>query len=277
MTRIAPLLALVAGACTEPDDPVHVNIQHGGDDTSDTASAPGDCPAGMIEIDTATLTLGEWADAAQEQYAGLVIPQDTFSVGAFCVDTFPLPGVEGAQWPTDGLGYEQARSLDQQIAAFGRRACTVTELTVAAAGPDNWRYPYDKNDFDASLCDDGANPMALGVKPDCTSPFGVHDFQVRSSWARLDQQALDAVSPGMSQPPPGDGDYAVWGGSSAQDTFYAPSNFGLHFYGPDDDAYLTDGFRACAPIGVPTEEEEAAWADWQATFELAGSFEAVLD
>ena len=38
--------------------------------------------------------------------------------------------------------------------------------------------------------------------------------------------------------------WAVWGGTSRADTFYAPDNFGLHFHPGGADSFQDDGFRA---------------------------------
>ena len=49
-------------------------------------------------------------------------------------------------------------ALDQTLEQYGRRACTISELMYAAAGPDNNRYPYG-NEWIDRVCDpDDANP-----------------------------------------------------------------------------------------------------------------------
>ena len=75
--------------------------------------------------------------------------------------------------------------------------------------------------------------------------------------------------------------YAVYGGTAQRDTFFAPSNFGIHFYGPDDysaevPAYVTDDVRVCADLGTLDSETEAEWAAFVSELAAGGTYRAAL-
>ena len=231
----------------------------GGDDTGEPVVH--DCPAGMIEIPGGTYSLGERNPATAADYAGTIVPVTTMRLDAFCIDRFPLPGRAGDDWPQDGLTWDQVAQLEDLLPRYGRRLCSVSELMLAAAGPENWRLPYNPSTHEDGICDiEGNTPSALGTYSDCASPFGVRDFMVRSSWATFDPFAYGAVRPQWDNDFPGEGVYAIYGGTAALDTFFAPSNYGIHFYGPGDPAYTTDGIRTCAATGVPEAALDDAWA-----------------
>jgi len=142
------------------------------------------CPATMLLITGGEFLLGEGEDAEfTPPEPGAVIYEANFDIASFCVDPLPFPGRAGAPWPSAGLSAARAEGLDSRLATFGRRLCTISELLLASAGPENWRYPYDPEDWSEGLCDpDDLTPDPLGSYEDCTSPLGVSDFQVRSTW-----------------------------------------------------------------------------------------------
>ena len=230
------------------------------------------CPAPMLLIHGGEFQLGELEppDIAPLE-PGAVIYEGIFDIGSFCIDPFPFPGRGGAPWPTGALSASRVEELDSRLTVFGRRLCTISELLLASAGPDNWRYPYDPEDWSEGLCDpDDLTPDPLGSYEDCTSPLGVSDFQVRSTWgwldpdmkAHLNSYGAPVTRPGEEILPPESFRYAVHGGTSRSDTFYSPNNFGLHGH-PDDASYLDDGARVCAdPAEIQPGDE--AYEQWLA-------------
>ena len=258
---------------------------------------PPDCPDGMIGVAEGTWSLGEsdpdWLlpspnNSWESEYPGLdllaltTIPLSTHTIPAFCMDRFPFPGIEGESWPVDGLNLDTVHTLDLTLAAFGRRACTLSELLLAGAGPNNWRFPYDPGQALSGMCEeDDFEPGPIGRMPNCVSPLGFRDMLVRSVWARLDP-AMGAVLAGHGMPiyPPWDGagfagaqPYAVYGGTSRQGTFYCSTNFGVHSHPSSIELFLDDGFRVCANPGPPDPTVEAAWQDFLADFLLVGSYQ----
>lgn len=282
MSRLA-LVALTAAGCAGGEDSgFSPNLSGGVDDADDTGAPPDyDCPEGMIEVDATTAELGETLSQNVTLYEATTIPRITVATAGYCVDRFPLPGREGAAWPPDGLGFDQVATLEAALPAYGRRLCTVSELMLAGAGPDNWRYPYDPAAYRADVCDPEPNtPLALGTYPDCKSPLRVRDLNVKSSWARLDAAVKAAIEPyyiEWEQDFPGGGAYGIWGGTSAQNTFHSPDNFGIHFYGSGDPSYPSDGIRVCADTGALDEATEAAWATRMDALESAGTLAAWIE
>jgi len=253
----------------------------GGDDegVSDPSAAV------LVPIDATTVFLGEWDALIINRFGGdgsehqTVIPETEFALSAYWIDRYPFPGIPDEPWFFDGLDHPTVEALDVWLADYGRRACTVAELLYAAAGPDNHRYPYGDGTFDASACDpDDTAPAAIGTYTDCNSALGVRDFQVRSTWGRLDART-EAVMADTAQASnfPGESVYASWGGTSRSDTFYAPSNFGFHIHDVADDPYLDDGFRVCAGPNPPTDEENAAYAYWLEDAIAAGSYDGLFE
>ena len=274
--RPVPLaLAILLSGCGEElktgsagsDDGETAEIT-GGDD-----SPPPNCPVGMIELDAINVSLGEADPARIEAYQGQILAARGYNLEAYCIDQLPFPGKRGAPWPTDELDWQTVEDFAALAEAHGRRLCTVAELLYAAAGPNNWRYPYDPTSHIEGHCDpsDVTPTENLAGYATCTSPLGVRDFMVRSTWAVLDEQSGEDLRAFYETTDggtliPGGGVYAVWGGSASQSTFYAPDNFGMHFYGPDDPGYINESVRTCAPVGVPPEETDAAWEALQDQF-----------
>jgi len=236
---------------------------------------------GLVAIDGGSFTLGEtdpdsYADHLQPGEVRQVILSNDFDLDDFLIAQFPFPGVEGAQWFTDGARHSTIEALDAKLEEFGRRACTISELLYAAAGPTNKRYPYG-NTFQAGLCDpDDENPEPIGKFNDCESDLGIRDFQVRAAWGYLDPQILAVLnSEGDHQPIDEDLDYGVWGATSRRDTIQAPTNFGFHTHGDDPTRYLDDGFRVCADQ-IPTQNEDLAYERWRQRAIDAGSYVELL-
>lgn len=274
------VFAAVACACA-PEEEDNFGGGTGGDGAAGSASI---CPAGMVaasETGVSATSLGESDSAVLEAYPGTVLPLYSTSLDPYCIGAFPLPGQLGEEYLSDGLNVGQAEALDDLLADYGRRVCTVSELLYAAAGPDNQRYPYG-TDYDASICGTEAFfPAPLGARPDCISPVGAKDFGVRSSWSFLDPDAYNAVSPTIVDGEDIPSAYAVYGGTAQRDTFFAPSNFGIHFYGPDDytaevPAYVTDDIRVCADLGTLDSDTEAAWAAFVGDLSEGGAYRAAL-
>ncbi len=267
------ILVLLALAC-QPDTGSDLPSPGSGGGGGGTTNP---CPTGMTYVPNARTDLGEWDVERLEQYLGNVIADEPFDTDPYCIDTYPAPNRLGSAWPTDGLSMSQLEPLEALLDAHARRLCTVPELMLAAAGPDNWRHPYDAEDRVEGMCEpDDMNPQTLGFYPNCESPMGVHDFEVRSAWAVVDEITRDQLVDFWGENLPGDGVYAAWGGTSRPETYYAPTNFGIHLHGEDDDPYTDDGLRVCADPGIPTDEQDTAWAQEMTALADAGSFAAWL-
>ena len=273
---IALGLATLAGCAPEDEGGFGV----GGSDGEEPGTGPatsGSCPSGMVQIsfEEGAVVLGEWdpnrlSDPQGEAYQ-YALSEEEYSGSAYCIDEYPFPG-QDEEWAVEALYYEQLPSLEQRLAAGGRRLCTVTELMLAAAGPENWRFSTDPEQRIAGDCDpDDMSPDPIGSHSRCRSPLGVHDFNVRSSWARIgesERPVLEGLIPEELLP------YAVYGGTSRSDTFYAPTNFGLHFHDEglmEGGGYKDDDLRTCADPETSTPEREAAWEEARAEFIEQGS------
>ena len=217
------------------------------------------CPNGMIQVTGRHIVAGEWEKEEIDFYAPNVIPQATWELNDFCMDSYPWPGIEGDGWMPDGLHWNQVVELEAILIPAGLRMCTLGELLYGSAGPENWRYTYNSSDFEENICDpEDHTPLDMGSYPDCISSTGFRDFGIRSAWVRLDEAALEVLVGGdIEALPEGDGSFGIYGGTSRQDTFHAPSNFGIHYYGPGDQAYVTDDFRACADLSEEAPEQQA--------------------
>ncbi len=273
------VLLIFLMACGEPKGPI-IGVQSG-DDTGGS-----NIDAGLVFIEGGTYPLGEDDAISSVPFLGgdgdwqTVIPVSSFVIQDFYIDRYPFPGVAGEAWYTDGARHNTIVALDNTLGDFGRRVCTITELLFAAAGPENQRYPYGNGTHDPSACDpDDSNPAPIGTYENCRSPTGVHDFQVRSTWGVLDDQVVAALEgteqiDGFPEPYV----YAVWGGTSRTDTFYAPNNYGFHTHATDaEDRYLDDGFRVCAGPDTPTAAQDLAYDRWLTDALRAGSFEALFE
>lgn len=277
----AALVAIALVGCGPPEDEGGFA---GGGTGGGSTSGSSLCPAGMVvgsENGVSAVSLGEDRGDVLVAYPGTVLPLYSTALDPYCVGTFPLPGVSGEAYLPDGLNVGQADLLDELLADYGRRLCTVSELLYAAAGPSNLVHPYG-NDYDAEACGTEALfPTPLGGRPDCTSPSGARDFLVRSSWAVLDDDARGAVEPTLQEGDDIPSDYAVYGGTAQRDTFFAPTNRGIHFYGPGDysadvPSYETDDVRVCADLGTLDADTEAAWQTVVSDLVSAGSYRAAL-
>ena len=275
------LLLTVATACSEKEENPTGTAGSDGGTEADSADPDGDgelrgnCPEGMVEIPPLQGELGEGDPILVDEYAGQQVVLGEYTLDGFCIDQYPFPG-EGQPWTSDELDWDAVERWNTAVGAYGRRLCTVAELMHAAAGSSNWRYPYDRFNYRDGVCEPSdLTPSApIGSFPECESPFGVRDFMVRSTWAVLDEQAGAAIREYYATDTgvliPGGGQYAVWGGSAQQGTFYAPNNYGLHFYGPGDPGYINESVRGCAELGTPSAESEAAYDAFVADFVASG-------
>ena len=234
----------------------------------------------MIFIPGGTYVLGEWDEEMAEDYPLTVIREAEYVMSPYFVATFPFPGGEGDPWPTDALYVEQMETLVATLLPTGWRLCTMGELMLAAAGPDNWRYPYNPEEWVEGKCEhDDANPTpnALGAWEECVSPVGARDFMVRSSWGVIDPVTAAGLAPYVGEDLTGE--FAVYGGVSRDDTFYAPNNFGVHTHDPDPEAsFWDDSLRLCKSWGSGLDpRRELAWQDLRESFLASGaSYEAWL-
>ena len=229
------------------------------------------CPRDMLWVAGGSYTLGEpQARDYEKWFPDYVLRRTEVQMESFCMARLPFPGRKGAQWPRDGLGLELMPELERQLATVGRRSCTLLELTLAAAGPDNFRYPYHPQQRTPGTCEpNDEDPGPQGAFPDCVSPLGFHGFMVRASWAHLDEASRAVLTAQGAHHQTGfAARYLVAGGMERQDTVQAPTNFGFHIHQPDEPPFLDDGIRLCADPGPQDRELEATYESW-----LAGFFE----
>ena len=219
------------------------------------------CPDGMVLVPGGPAELGESdPDLAKPYSPNTVVPRGRYELASYCIDTFPLPGRAGDPWPTSGITPAGIRTVEAMLHEHGRRLCTVAELMRAAGGAEGLRYPWGDDPAAPPVCDpDDESPQPLGTFAGCASPAGLRDLQVRSTWARLDPVTEAALTKAGAHTQPGFGGYTVWGGLVRQDTYYAPTNFGVHFHPGGAGSYTDDGLRTCAWPGAPPTESEA----WQ--------------
>jgi hypothetical protein len=156
----------------------------------------------------------------------------------------------------------------------------VSELLLAAAGPDNWRYPNDARTRIEGACDPSdSRPQPLGSYESCISPVGVRDFMVRSTWGRLEepmQTHLGAYGAPNRPPHVGGGtpdvlDYAVYGGIGRTATFYASTNFGIHGHSANEGQTQDDAARVCRHPGPAGADIESIYSAWVDSFIASGS------
>ena len=265
--------------CTAGEDETFA-LQQGGRPV-DSAEEPDLCPSGMMQVAGRHIVAGEWDADEIAEYAPNIIPEGVWELDDFCMDAYPWPGVEGEGWMPDGLNWDRVEIFEALLSQVDLRLCTVGELLYGAAGADNWRYPYAPENFDEDICDpEDHTPLNMGTYSGCVSTLGFSDFSIRSAWARLDDQALQILVEGdLTALPEGDGSYAIFGGTSRTDTFHAPSNFGVHYYGPGNQAYVTDDVRVCADLSddVPDQQTERKVRTLREAFLSQGSYAALLD
>jgi hypothetical protein len=254
-------------------------------DPPEVTPSPPPCPPGMVHVPGGRADLGEWDPAriAADPYqpeegfsSAEILRKRSVEVAPFCMDEYPFPGKVGDTRPGDGLSWQDTVVFDIALSRFGRRLCSVEELLYAAAGPDNWRYPYDREQWRDGVC---IREDPIGGNPECVSPLGLHDLQIDSTWARLEDpelRELCGADLGGTRRLPGGGSYAIWGGNMFQDTFYAPSNFGIHFHGPHEGGYDDDSTRTCAEPGTWTEDDQTAWKAFTDDFRETGRFQVLL-
>ena len=251
--------------------------------------APERCPSDMTYIDGGLFELGEWAECEELAYennsqceSGGLVRLHPVSIGAFCVQTFPFPGIEGGEWPSAGPTYTEMERLDAVLPRLERRLCDMSELLLARAGPENWRYVYDSDIWSDSTCDpDDHSPEVMGSYPGCESPFGIRDAGVRSTWGVYDEsirQVLEplggpAYLPGSSDAPDfvrDAHDYALVGGVVRTDTFYAASNFGAHRHASSESGFSDDGLRICAEPFVVSDVDDREYTEALEAFQHLG-------
>jgi hypothetical protein len=221
------------------------------------------CPYGMLDLGP-----GEaWLGAEQVSRAPNEIPLMEVRVERYCIGELPFPGQEGDPWPEYGLAFREVAAWEALLLRYGRRLCTPEELLWAtAAGPAN--LPHGPGPAHWALCephDDWERVAPLGHRPGCVNPWGLRDLDVFSSWARASAE-VDRVRDERRPRP-----WAVVGGTNRGDTFYAPSNFGVHTHGPADGPYFDDQLRICADPGA--HGDDAAWDLFVQAAANQGSFD----
>jgi len=214
---------------------------------------PPPCPNDMVLIEGGRFELGE--ASPRPGHKALVVEKRSVVLDDFCIASHPFPGKD-LRWPSDGLSRSMLPAFEAQVKARGRRACTVEELMLASAGPENRPLAAPR-----SACETRDDePKPIGSHPECRTPTGIYDFGVRSSWAHL----------GPLDFPRYEG-WASWGPTWRDDTFYPPTNFAVHSHDGAEAAYLDDGWRTCADLGA----DEGEWPAFAQAF--PGSFADLLD
>lgn len=231
-----------------------------------------ECPKGMVFVEGGRFSLGEGRrEAMHDEEPTAVIFKTDLAIEPFCIDRFPFPGRAGDHWPIDGLNTGMVREFERQVQQRGRRLCLISELLLAAAGPENWRYPYHPEEWKIGVCDsDDRHPRPIGTFEGCVSPLGVRDVGIRSCWGRLGSELRDHLRSygGPTRPPhlggqmPGGLAYAVHGGTSRLNTYYAPNNFGVHAHEMGEPNYLDDTIRVCRDVGGIDPIEELSYREW---------------
>ncbi len=238
----------------------------------------------MIGVAGGTYELGEWDPSWEAEDPGAVINLGRFTVVPYCMDRFSFPGVEGLEPMTNGLVFEQLPDLVAILGEWGRRSCSIAELLLGAAGPDNWRYPYDPETRREEVCPtDSATPGPLGGFPECVSPLGFRDFMGRSSWGTIDASTATLFPDGLLNPENVRFDvtehaWALQSGTGDTSSYYAESNFGIHTHGPGENDFWDDSFRACMSPEVEEPKPTAEWVEWlQDAWVSQGSWQGFLD
>ena len=223
------------------------------------------CPRGMIAVEGGSYVLGEEDPSWLARFPEGQLARKEWEVSSFCVARHPFPG-SPHPWFADGLVLSDLPLLEVALQSTGRRVCRVVELVLAAAGPENWRYPYHRSTRSPRACDpNDPAPDPFGSFASCVSPVGVHDFMVRSSWGRSTAQD-ELAAP-----------FVVVGGLMRENTVYAPTNFGVHEHKLTDPRnFEDDGIRLCADPGVVTSAQERAWNEFMALAVQANSFEGLV-
>ncbi len=238
------------------------------------------CPQGMLKVEGGSFAIGETDATLIAAYApDRILPRSLFSLASYCVGLHPFPGTAGLPWPADGLGPDDMPAVEDVLHRHGRRLCTAPELTLAAAGSENRRYPWHASERRRDLCErDDVRPASLGSRPQCRSAMGLWDLQVRSSWIRMDTATRAVLGRPTDETSPGhDSIYWLWGGNARDDTYYAPSNFGLHHHLPGGKAYQDDALRVCADPGAVSDDHERAWRALVSSYPDSASLRILVD
>lgn len=234
----------------------------------------------MIGIAGGHFEIGESdAELLSRYFPDRILPRARYTLAAYCVSAHPFPGKPGLPWPVDGLGPGDLPHVEAVLHQHGLRLCTAPELSLAAAGPQNRRYPWHASERNSQTCEtDDLRPASLGSRAQCRSQAGLWDLQVRSSWIRMDAATRSLLKRPDDESSPGyDSSYWLWGGTARDDTYYAPSNFGLHHHLPGTPGYHDDGLRTCADPGETSTAQVRSWARLLAPYPENASFRILLD
>ena len=210
-----------------------------------------------------------WMGKARPKYGEDQVHPVEVHVEDFCIDALPFPGQVGDYWLEDGLEAGAVERFEGILAAFERRLCTAEELLWAtASGPANLAFLTGR--ARPVHCEPNASwgdMKPLGAHVGCVNAWGVRDVNVSSAWVRASPEMDEARNASRQR------DYVILGGTNRSDTFYAPTNFGLHAHDPGDIAYFDDQVRVCADPGAGME---AQWQLFREAAALQGSFEGAM-
>jgi len=238
------------------------------------------CPPNMIGIGEGTVIIGEWEPNTLLEFGpDRVLPRSIYNPLSYCISAHPFPAQPGLPWPIDDLSVSDLPTVEKNLEALGRRLCNPLELSLAAAGLDNWRYPWHRAERGERTCEtDDERPTSLGSRPDCRSPAGLWDLQVRASWTRMTDEVRWVFPYSIDdEPAPVMDPYWVWGSSVRSAPGVSPTNFGIHHHPPGKPILDRHGLRICADPGRTTALQNTAWAAMLRSYPATVSFNVLID
>jgi hypothetical protein len=219
----------------------------------------------MVSVEGGEAVLGRY----RYRYESDQVPPVSVDLEPFCVAIHPFPGRPGDSYPEDGLEAGDLWLWEHLLHSYGRRLCTVEELVWSlASGVEN--LPFSQGQGRSPFCEPDSSwgdMDPLGRWANCRNRLGLQDMETLSSWAQASEDVDDARGAQRRRP------WVVVGGTNRPDTFYAPTNFGLHAHDPGDPAFFDDQLRVCADPGW---SREAEWAVFQEAAAAQGSFGGAL-
>lgn len=223
------------------------------------------CPDGMLKLEEGAA----WMGKARPKYGEDQVHPVEVHVEDFCVGVLPFPGQPGDMWLEDGLEAGSVLRFEAILRSYERRLCTAEELLWAtASGPANLAFVTGRAPpVHCEPHSSWGDMKPLGAHVGCVNAWGLRDVNVASAWVRASSEMDDARGASRRR------DHVILGGTNRSDTFYAPTNFGLHAHDPGDIAYFDDQVRVCADPGAGMEAE---WQIFREAAALQGTFEGAM-
>lgn len=223
------------------------------------------CPGAMVDLEGGSA----WMGKARPKYGEDQVHPIPVEVEDFCIDALPFPGQAGDLWLEDGLEAGSVQRFEAILAAYDRRLCRAEELLWAtASGPANLAFITGRAPpVHCEPHSSWGDMKPLGAHRGCVNAWGIRDVNVASAWVRSSLEMDEARGASRLR------DYVILGGTNRPDTFYAPTNFGVHAHDPGDIAYFDDQVRVCADPGAGME---AQWQIFREAAALQGTFEGAM-